>query len=117
MVGEDGGSRHTTGTFSSLVSDFDYLVGKQKEMLSCHLQRLRMLLSTGTAAGSCLLWALTPGELAFALSERDQLTFLLPLRYETWRVLSLSKVSEERLFSGVGCSNSKQQDGSRPSAT
>lgn len=65
------------GTFSSLVSDFDYLIGKQKEVLSCHLQsvlakcsRLPMLLSTGTAAGSCSLWVLTPGEPAFAPSEK-----------------------------------------------
>lgn len=73
----DGGSRATAGTFSSLVSDFDYLIGKQKEVLSYHLQsvlanrsRLSTLLRTGTAAGSRSLWELTHGELAFALSER-----------------------------------------------
>lgn len=75
---KDSGSRPTIGTFSSLVSDFDYLIGKQKEVLSCHLQsvlakcsRLPMLLSTGTAAGSCSLWVLTPGEPAFAPSEKS----------------------------------------------
>lgn len=103
---KEGGSSRTAGTFSSLVSDFDYLIGKQKELLSCHIQRvlakwsrLPKLLSAVTAAGSCLLWMLTPGEPALSLSERCQWGFLLALGSETGLcAITQESMGEKALF-------------------
>lgn len=94
----------SAGTFSSLVSDFDYLIGKPKEVLSCLFQstmrkrlrlvtvlccQIQLLLMGAACCGCCSL------ETQLVLSERYCEWFRLELLHETWLKPLLCPTTEQ----------------------